>query len=397
MGLTPAYIVTGTKNVQKVLGSPVLLDGNFLQLLLMDAHWGLSPSEISKFAGDNTGRGKAPLPGVEARPEQERYWLGHDRLYAEYLSTRRYSDALADSFYKLFCERLDASATPEWSTVHLFSLLKTSMAEAAIVSLFGSRILELNPGFVDAYWEFDDIAGTLVWGLPRFLQRRSVAIKDRLHAMTRRHIDSAWEHFRWGGSEEEEIEWEPHFGSRLSRETARWLRRGGFSNHAAAGHTLASLFGLNGNTVPVTGWAMMELIRDRELFRAVREEAMSVYEDDNGAGRINAQRLVNLPLLQSLYVEIMRLHVSFNVTRKTTQPIVVDGYAIEKGALVQACSQIAHFEEDVWGVEGHPASEFWAWRHVRYDEEGKAQFAMRGRPSSFFPYGERPPMLSLPI
>ena len=203
--------------------------------------------------------------------------------------------------------------------------------------------------------------------------------------MTRRHIDSAWGHFQWDKPGAEEVEWEPHFGSLLSRETARWLRQGGVSNYAAAGHTLASLFGLNGNTVPVTAWAMIELVRDIELFNVVWEEAMSAYDDE----KINAQRLINLPLLQSLYVEIMRLHVSFNVTRKTTQPIVVDGYPIEKGALMQACSQIAHFD-DVWGVKGHPASDFWARRHVRYDDDGKAQFAMKGRPSSFFPYGKSP-------
>lgn len=34
--------------------------------------------------------------------------------------------------------------------------------------------------------------------------------------------------------------------------------------------------------------------------------------------------------------------------------------------MVQTCSHIAHLEESVWGMEGHPASEFWAWRHVKY-------------------------------
>lgn len=176
MGLIPAYIVTGTKNVQKLLSSSALLDSNFLQLLLMDAHWGFSPSELAKFAGDHTSRGKAPPTGIPDRPKQERYWLGYNRLYAEYLSTRRYSDALATSCYQLFCERLDASMKPngECSTTHLFTLLRTTMAEAAIVSLFGPQILDLSPGFVNTHQEFDDIAGTLVWCLPKILQRRSV-------------------------------------------------------------------------------------------------------------------------------------------------------------------------------------------------------------------------------
>ncbi|GKT43291.1 uncharacterized protein ColSpa_03472 [Colletotrichum spaethianum] len=321
VGFMPAYVVTGTKNVQYVLNSPALLDGNFLQLILMDKHWGLSDHEISKFANDKSGRSKVPAKVLDT-PEDQRYWLGHDRLYVEYLSNRKHSDALADSFYTLFAERLDKQFTTEWATVQLFDLLKVSMAESAIISLFGSKIIDLNPGFVDCYWDFDDVAGTLAWGLPKVFQRKSITAKDKLHSMTRKHIDSAWEHFRWDGPDAEST-WEPHFGSRLSRETAKWLREGGFSNQAAAGHTLASLFGLNGNTVPVTTWAMIEVIKDASLFQAVRDESLSAYTTDpvTGERRIDAKRLINLPLMQSLYVEIMRLHVSFNVTRKATQPL----------------------------------------------------------------------------
>ncbi|KAI3332050.1 cytochrome P450 [Xylariaceae sp. AK1471] len=398
IGLLPFYIVTGTKNVQTVLGSPDLLDGNFLQLMLMDKHWGMSRDEISKFANDKSGRAKVPAPGTENTPESERYWLGHDRLYVEYLSSRKYADAFAKSFYDFFSKALDSRILQNEKTIttQLFSLLKTTMAESAIISLFGSRIIDLNPGFVECYWRFDEVAGSLAWGLPKFVQRKSVAKKDLLHMMTRRHIDSAWNHLDQFGIDNK-VDWEPHFGSRLSRETAKWLRKRGFSNHAAAGHTMATLFGLNGNTVPITAWAIIELIKDPSLFQAIREEALTAAVlNPTGQRQFDAQALVNLPLMQSLYVEVMRMHVSFNVTRKAVQTFAIDGYTIEIGSLVQTCSQIAHYEEDVWGTEDHPASEFWAWRHIKYvnevDEHSgrvtrKAVFAMKGRPSSFFPYG----------
>lgn len=208
----------------------------------MDKHWGMTKDEINAFAKDTSGRLKTPAPGTEHMPEAKRLWLGHDRVYAEYLTKPKYSDALADSFQKLFSQRLDKQVTMEWTTVNLFKLLKITMAESAIISLFGSQIIDLNPGFLECYWEFDEIAGTLVWGLPNFMQRSSVKTKDRLHKMTRKHIDSAWKHFDWNGADADSV-WEPHFGSRLSRETAKWLREGGFSDQATAGHTLASLFG----------------------------------------------------------------------------------------------------------------------------------------------------------
>lgn len=241
VGFIPAYVVRGPDNVRKLFNSPNTLDGNFLQLLLMDKHWGMHHHEIAKFANDKTGRGKAPAPGTENVPESERYWLGHDRLYVNYLANRQNSDALADVFHRTFLKQLN-SLSEEWSTINLFETLKTAMATSAITSLFGTRIFDLNPGLIDLYWQFDDIAGHLVWGLPKFLQRQSVAIKDRLHSMTLKYVDSAWENFDWDSSESESL-WEPHFGSRLCRETAKWFRENNFSNHAAAGHAVGALFG----------------------------------------------------------------------------------------------------------------------------------------------------------
>ncbi|KAK2732572.1 Cholesterol 7-alpha-monooxygenase 2 [Colletotrichum kahawae] len=385
VGFTPAYIVVGAKNVQKILNSPTTLDGHFLQLLLMKNHWGWNKEEIAKFANDHSGRAK--VPAVEGVSDEERYWFGHNQLYVDFLSHRAHADSMAQNFFRFLLERLDHGQNGSWSTVRLMEVLKSTMGEAAIMSLYGTKIIETNPGFVQAYWDFDEVGGHLVWGLPHFLQRKSVAIKDELHAMTRRHLDSAWEQFEWDGPDAESM-WEPHFGSRLARETCRWLRDRGFSDHAQAGHTMALLFGLNGNTVPVTMWVLIELLRDPALYAAVQAECLPLLSVDPATGerRIDGQRLASQPLMQSLYVEIMRLHVTFNVSRTATQPVQVEDYVIPAGALVQTCSQIAHYDEEAWGCDGHPASKFWAYRNVKY-VDGQPTFAMRGRPSAFFPYG----------
>jgi hypothetical protein len=150
--------------------------------------------------------------------------------------------------------------------------------------------------------------------------------------------------------------------------------------------------------VPISAWAMIELIKDPSLYNAVRNEVLKtcVTDPDTMEVHLDARALINMPLMQSLYIEIMRIHVSFNVTREAKKPIEIDGYHLEKGSLIQTCSQISHFEEAVWGTEDHPASEFWAWRHVKYVEKtdevsGEVTmlptFSMTGRPSSFFPYG----------
>ena len=155
---------------------------------------------------------------------------------------------------------------------------------------------------------------------------------------------------------------------------------------------------LNSNTIPVTTWGMIELARDPALFQIVREEVLSTYVTDPASGKriIDAQKLVLLPVLQAVYIELMRLHVSINITREVMEPITMGGYKLEKGVLLQAPTEVAHYDERIWSVEDHPASEFWPGRHLEYettrDVDGKEtvtpKFVMTGRSNNFIPYGE---------
>lgn len=159
----------------------------------------------------------------------------------------------------------------------------------------------------------------------------------------------------------------------------------------------------NANTVPVATWCVMEAVKDQALLKAVRDEVMTAYETDPVSGQktINAQALLSLPLLQSIYTEALRLHVSINITREVVGPISLGGVNLERGAIIQAPTEISHLGEEVWGAEGHPAKEFWAERHIKYeevvDENGKAktvrQFSVAGRSNDLYPYGEYPQCL----
>ncbi|KAI1656394.1 putative cytochrome P450 [Daldinia decipiens] len=396
LGTYNVYWVAGAKNTQVLFGPPHIVDPDMFQLRLMDSHWGMPIKEIKMFADDKSGRKKVPLPGTERIPLGRRHWYNHHTLYAQYLSSPKYTEAIANTFCHAFLRHLDNQPDEKWTSVRLFQFLKNDMAESAIESLFGSQILHLNPDLIKCYWEFDEVAGELVWGLPKFIRRKPWKIREQLHHMALRHIESAWNNFNWNGPECES-DWEPHFGSRFSRETAKWFREAGFSDRTASGHTTAIMFGLNGNTLPIVAWALMEIIQDRPLLQAVREDVLRSFVRDQGTGqrRIDTEKLLSLPLLSSIYTEVLRMHISFNVTRMVRQDLLVDGYHVNKGSILQAPSQIAHYDEDVWAVDGHPASQFWASRHVKHvekaDETGciteETHFSMKARPTSFFPYG----------
>ena len=163
----------------------------------------------------------------------------------------------------------------------------------------------------------------------------------------------------------------------------------------------------NGNTIPITTWAVMELAKDPILFKAVREEFKTVLKVDTITGRryVDKRALFSLPLLQSVYTEVLRLHVSINVTREVVGPLTMEGLSLEKGSMVQAPSEIAHREEGIWSAPGHPASEFWAERHVKHVDEATnageggpvPQFSLAGRSNDFFPYGALKKLLILAL
>jgi hypothetical protein len=151
----------------------------------------------------------------------------------------------------------------------------------------------------------------------------------------------------------------------------------------------------------------MEMVRDPTLLRAIRNEVTSVEsaaDPATGQRTFNLDRLTTLPLLQSFYTELMRLRVSINVTREVVQPLEVEGYMLPPGSVMQAPTELAHCDEAVWGAEGHPAKEFWASRHIRYEDavdemgnptgERTPVFAIKGRPADFFPYGKLHPVIS---
>lgn len=141
----------------------------------------------------------------------------------------------------------------------------------------------------------------------------------------------------------------------------------------------------------------MEVAKDPILFDAVRKEALSAYVTNPETGQriLDIPKLLALPLLQSVYAESLRLHVSINVTREIITPVTLNGHQLQKGALIQAPTELAHYDESVWSTDGHPASEFWGARFVTYVEtrtedgcvEKVPQFNIAGRSGQWFPYG----------
>jgi cytochrome P450 len=142
---------------------------------------------------------------------------------------------------------------------------------------------------------------------------------------------------------------------------------------------------------------LMELNKDPALLKAVREEVAGAFVIDpvTAERTFDLQKIVALPLLQSIFTEILRLRVSMTIMRVVEESMTIGGVNIAKGSLIHAYSRLAHTEENTWGAQDHPADQFWAERHIKHVEEKdtsgqlrtRREFAMAASPACFFPFG----------
>ncbi|KAK2007308.1 cytochrome P450 [Colletotrichum eremochloae] len=397
LGPVRLYLVKGEESVQAIFRSSSTFTYEKFILLVIKNLQGSTKEDVEKLSNEKSGRNKAPAPGWENVPQDQRYWYQLHHLTTESLSRTESTNRLADMYTKFFGQALEKQPSGEWTTVRLFDFLRKDMGESALKSLCGTRILELVPDYIEQFWRFDSIGVQAVYGLPKWINPKPTEERDKLNRMTQRFMKDAFSTFDWNGPDADSS-WDPIFGSRYVRLLMKWLADKDMSMQTRAGFHMISVLGINANTIPVTTWALMEALQDPSLLEALRDEALQTIIKDPATGErsFDTAKLISMPLMQSVYTECMRLHVSIAITREVAQPTKLQGYRLDKGSIVQALTNLMHLDEQIWSQEGHPASEFWAERHIKHvkkvDESTGAvsterQFVMGAKPSEFFPYG----------
>ncbi|KAK8077949.1 hypothetical protein PG996_004119 [Apiospora saccharicola] len=294
----------------------------------------MNPTEVRRWEADRSGVTKTPIPGTEGVPSRQRVSYNYEHIYAELL---------------------DGYPADEWSTVSIQKLCRYEATRALINTLFGPRLIELSPDFTST------AHNAYVGPIERWLEDVSAG-------------------FDWKAAEAD-VDWESSFGGRAVREMYRWMKETKWRGEVIAATLGALAFALNSNSIPTTMWMLMEIIRDPSLLQAVREEVATATTTDpeTGNSSFDHQKLVALPLLQSIWTETLRLRINFNIVRDVKQPILLDNCntTVERGTLIQV---------PMMGAADHPASEFWAERHIRY-VEGERKYVMAGHPAAYFPFG----------
>ncbi|KAI1125425.1 cytochrome P450 [Nemania abortiva] len=375
LGTRLVYLVRGSQNVQAIWGRSTDIDHNEVMLNIYLPLWHkFSKEDLERFASDKSGSEKVPLPSTANAPPVPRYWYGYEHVHREYLGKAPYLNAMIKQYQDRLSYTLDTLTSQEWTTISIRSFCRQHVSKCNMYALLGPRALELMPGLPDHLWNFDEHVLLVALRTPRWIFSHAYKAHDRYLADFQRYLDATWESFDWADSAATESSWEPCFGSRASREVVKWFKDNNFDSPGTCAGALATLFwGQNCNVVPVLTWALMEVVRDHSLTKDLRKEILTAYDTDpdTKSRRLSISKLKSLPLLSSVYTELLRLKVSFNLMRDVRKPFVLDGHTVPPGAMLQVPTLVAHYDEDTWGVQGHTASEFWGYRHIKYTGEEK--------------------------
>ncbi|KAF1352502.1 cytochrome P450 [Delphinella strobiligena] len=278
----------------------------------------------------------------------------------------------------------------------LYTWLRDRMFKASTDALMGERLLESYPGLCNDFFEFEReflsfFFGFPKWTMPDAYQRRDMMIKKLKDCHQKMHEES-------GGlpmSPDNEVPWEPVYGSRLNRGRHIFYNTCGISADAKAGIDLGLLFGISSNAIPATGWMLFHILNphsEPHLLDRVMAELGTIRQKDRG---LDVHQLVALPLLSSIFHEVLRLYVDALVTRfiPTDLALPVDEdnkqyLLLKKDTMVLAPSWIAHHDPAWMTTTMAPENVFYAERFLRVDPEtGKHIFSASTANGRLLPFG----------
>ncbi|KAK8107008.1 Pfs- NACHT and Ankyrin domain protein [Apiospora kogelbergensis] len=383
----------------KSLQSPISVSTYIFKFFL-----GVPEPTIEIYRADISGPYRKPHPASTPMPPKKR---------VDYLSHQEFLRALSGSGLKPLLQRfkralemhvdgdLGPLAGDEWTELGSFRrVIRPMIAEPLIESIFGPAILRLNPGFTDDLFEFDANIPWLVRGIPSFIMPRPHRVRKRLASQIRKWQEYASSHFE-ESSIYDDGDGDPFWGSQFIRNRRSVFKNaGGHDVDAIVALDLGLCFGLVANTSPATLLAAWHIFKDPSLLQRVRGE------------------LTDIPLLQSIYAETLRLYNKIYIMVSSPHTDVPLGrWRLPRNSIGLLNSSISHRDPDVWNTRDgrYPVDAFWADRflidpqdpasgpinpaireaqdHNRRRRSADAAteerpfFSMDGLEASWFPYG----------
>ena len=387
LGNVKTYLIHGPETIRELFASGKSL-----------AKDGLAMSSFEDPRANNAADGEQAIGG-ETLDSPTNIGEKLQDLQKRMLAPGIESERLATRFATAFQALLQDGGLDPHCSVGIFKFLHDRMLRASTAALMGSAMVDLNPTFVTDYWAFDE---ALLLGRPDRADARELGTRARFLEAVTRYIDAMQETVVRRLSSDDDPEERTSLPSRLFDAHLRTLRTqmSGTSPARQAHHLAPLVWATATNAVPTTAWILVSLLQRPSLLPALRKEIASAVPqrgDEQHPVSFELDQLGRLPLLNSFYLEVLRVYTSVTVTRKLVQDIEIGGWTLRKSNFVMAPSWPAHMDGEVWGEGENGAGEFWPERFMPTfstaasqdvkDWEMPERVREALRPETFFPYG----------
>ena len=330
--------------------------------------------------------------GLEA-DEMELYYQHLDLMHPlnkEYLLKTERVNELTTHFSRVLADKLanDAATLPLDQEIGLYSWLRDRMFTASTTALMGSHLLEVYPDLCNDFFDFDREFMSFLFSIPSFLIRdahkRRAKILSKLEEWHRAVLAKCPDGKVVDPSGS--VEWEPLYGSRLNRARQQVYAIQGLKFKSRASLDLGLTFGISSNAIPATGWILLHLLSpagDATLYPRILAELKTAQKADES---LDVPTLIMLPLLNSVYHEVLRLYADVLVIRDVDQNIMLplneagtQSVKLSKNSMIMAPSYLGHLDASAWTAEDAPVEAFYAERFLTHDAEtGTSKFTLNG-------------------
>ena len=252
-------------------------------------------------------------------------------------------------------------------TMSLLSWCLETLLKAGTTAFFGERLLEMDPGLPQSFYEFDKNSWMALYKLPK-------AFSKKMSSPLAKNIQSVTAYFQLPKAERSGANW---FNETLETEQRQlgmtdediaklmllvhWgyvspvflaflpyqtLEERTFHEDQNGITKLTFLHRGNTNTFKLCFWVLAHLLHDAKLLDTIRAETAQTICND----KVNLDQLMNCcPRLEALFFEVMRLTASLTTMRKILSPTEIGGKILPQGYRVLVPYRQLHFNEDAFG------------------------------------------------
>ncbi|KAF2022235.1 Pfs, NACHT and ankyrin domain protein [Aaosphaeria arxii CBS 175.79] len=361
------YFIQDRESIEALWRTQMLSSPMASYIITLKYLFGMRENALLAYQEDNSGPFPKPFPGsnVEARNRIDK--ITHQVLLRGFTGsglkplTQRTAGALRKRLDQLPVDQ-DWVEYPDLLKF-FYDIVGTSIVE----SLAGPSHLQINPTFLDDFWTFDQYIPWFARGMPSFLIPKGSTVRSKLINQLQSWYSFARNNFH-ESSIGEDGDFDSYWGSSIIRSRHETLRHvDGHDDSAHASTDLGLLWASLSNVVPAAMFATLHIFKEHGLLGRVRDTIC----DKDPLG-VNRYEITKDPLLQSIYMETLRVYVkTYFLTTSPIKDINVGKWHIPKDGLILVNSGISHMDKDFWNSKAGqwPVETFWADRFIKYPGE----------------------------